>query len=398
MLSIYKYFLLKEDSEKINRFILLEELIKYIAINNGLEIPDTYLIKIIKCYLNNQKYIQFIENRFDRAYYFCENIIDSYNNNQISKFNFFLKESNLAPDFQEWILMSKENIIKICEYYSTHPQNMNLQKENYQNIIYSNKFFNVVHVKRNGGTSLKLTYCYNSGITIRIMLKGKLYYKFYKNNILLNEEEVLITTANTPLQKCLLYSESIEVLIIHLKYEFLSNISINPIKNFITKFYYANSIDDFNKIINQNFLINNLFFFYEVLYSLLKQSKLLKENSLLGNSSINISNLVFCIKINLKLKIDKVIKNLELCSNLSRNKLENLIYLNFKVTLTKLIIKLKIGSIVQEFFNSNQSIEDLIISYHIRNIDSFKYYLKSIYKINLRLLKQMKIKKSCLKN
>lgn len=386
MLDIYKYTLMKKDKILLNRFELLEQLIIYISIHNGFDISKTYLIKIIECYLNDRIYSPFVYNKIDSIYSFCEKIIDIYKENQFSKFNFILKELKIDNEIQNWILTSKENIFYLCNYYLQNNQN------NHQKIIFFNHFFRVTHIVKNSHDTLALPYCHTSGIAIRILLKGKIFYNFHNNKILLNQGEALISSTNSILQNCDLYSSSAELIIIHLNYDFIKNLYINPYKKIMKKFYFSNSLNDFEKILNPNFFLNNPSFFYELLFSLLKEGELLSDQLSPISDSVdsNISSLIFCIQGNIKLSSDEIIKILETHFSLSKSKLDNLIYLNFKTTLIKLIIKIKIDSIINEFFKTTKTFEFLIREYNIKNINSFKYSLNTFYKINLKTLEKIK--------
>ncbi|MGL5122593.1 MAG: hypothetical protein ACRC6K_00285, partial [Fusobacteriaceae bacterium] len=372
MLDIYLYSLMKKDKNLLVRFELIQQLITFISLHNGLYISNTYLLKIIECYLNNKNYSPFTLNKVDSIYLFCEKIIDIYEINQFSKFNFILKEFNIEIEIQNWILASKENIFHLCNY---HLKN----NKNYHKTIFSNQFFKVIYITQNSRDILTLPYSYSSGIAIRILLKGKIFYNFHNNKILLNQEEVLITSANSILQNCNLYSPTAEIIIIHLNYNFIKKLSINPYNKIIKKFYYSNSFSDFEKILKPNFFINNPLFFYELLLSLLREGELISNDlSLISDTiNINISNLIFCIKGNIKLPSNEIIKVLEVSFSLSKSKLDNLIYLNFKTTLIKLIIKIKIDLILNNFFLTTKTFDILIKEYNIKNINSFKYSLNT---------------------
>lgn len=386
MLDIYKYTLMKKDKNLLNRFELLEQLIIYISIHNGFDISNTYLVKIIECYLNEKTYSPFIHNKIDSIYSFCEKIIDIYKDNQFSKFNFILKEFKIDNEIQNWILTSKENIFYLCNYHLQNNQN------HHKKIIFFNHFFRVIHIIQHSHDTLALPYCHTSGIAIRILLNGKIFYNFYNNKILLNQGEALITSTNSILQNCNLCSPSAELIIIHLNYAFIKKLNINPYKKIMKKFYFSNSLNDFEKILNPNFFINNPLFFYELLLSLLKEGEFLSDQLSLISTSVdsNISSLIFCIKGNVKLPPDEIIKILEIYFSLPKTKLDNLIYLNFKTTLIKLIIKMKIDSIINEFFKTTKTFEFLVKEYNIKNINVFKYSLNTFYKINLKSLEKIK--------
>lgn len=385
MLNLYKHTLMKKNYDSLIQFELLEELLTHISVNNGFHISDNYLLKIIKCYLNNEIYTPFICSKTDSIYFLCEKIIEIYKANLFSKFNFILKDFKIAPDIQKWLLMSKENIFKLCAY---HLLNNDIRKKQ---IIFFNQFFKIIHIEKNIQEVLSLPHCNTSGISIQILLSGKVFYNFQESSILLNQGEALITSSNSFLQNFTVYSPSVEMLIIHLNYNFMKNLYINPNEIFIKKYYFSNSIEDFKKVLNPDFFLKNPLFFYEILISLLKQGNVSPDKfTLISNSSNNVSNIIFCIKGNIKLSSNEIIGILENYFSLPKNKLDSLIYSNFKLTLHKLIIKLKIDSIMNDFFQPSSSIEALIREYNIKNINSFKYFLNVFYKINLKSLEQIK--------
>lgn len=386
MLNIYKRILIKNNPELSIRFELLEQLLSYISFNNRLSVSNHYLLKIIKCYLNGENYSPFISSKIDSIYLLCERIIDIYKANHFLKFNFILKEFSLDSELQKWIISSKDNIFKLCTDYLIN------NNKTYQDVIFFNQFFKITYIKRKSSEILFLPSCHTSGITIQILLDGKIYYNLQECNILLNQGEVLITSTNSFFKDFTIYSHSIEVLIIHLNYDFMKSLFINPNENLMKKYYFSNLTSDFKKILNINFFLKNPLFFYEILISLLKQGEIISNQFFLVSekSNFNISNLIFCIQGNIKLSSNEIIRILENFFLLPKNKLDSLVFFNFKITLNKLIIKLKIDSIISDFFKFSISIETIIRQYNIKNINSFKYFLNIFYKINLKSLEEIK--------
>lgn len=384
MIDIFKHTLMKKNPESLIRFELLEQLLIYVSFHNDFHISNSYLLKILNFYLNDQHYNPHNCNRIDKIYLLCEKIIDIYKANHSSKFNFIIKESNIDSDIQKWLLTSKENIFNLCSYYLIN------NNYNYQKIIFFNHFFRITYIEHDSSKRVTLPYCHTSGISIRILLSGKILYNFHQSKILLNQGEALISSANTPLENCTLYSPSVKIIIIHLNYDFIKNFNLNSKNEFIKKFYFSNKISDFEKLLNQDFILKNPLFIYELLGSLLKEGELIITPLISDKIDVVISTLFLHIEGNIRLSTENIITTLETSFSLPKAKLDELVYLNFKTTLAKLIIKIKIDIIINHFFKSSDTIEVLIGNYNMKSINSFKYFLNIFYNINLKTLEQIK--------
>lgn len=388
MINIYKHILKKKCKDSLIRFELIEDLLVYVCINNKFYISESYFNGIIEHYLNNLIYSPYINTNIDNIYLFCEKIIDTYMDDNLSKFNFILNEFDFSNEIKTWFLKNKLNLFQICKFHL-------VKEKSSQTTIFSNKFFTIYYTEQIINKDFIFSYCTQSKINIHILLSGKIFYTFYEKCILLNQGEALILTPNNLFQDYKICSADLKLIVIHLEDSFFKKFFIDLSLNHSVKFYFSNSLNDFKKIITPGFISINILFFYELLFSLLKQGGIiLDEVDFISNFfEIDLQSLIFYIKKNIKLSTNKIVEILQESYSIKESKLNELVYLNFKTTLNKLILKLKIDSIINDFFYLDTKLSYLIKEYNFKNINSFSYALKTIYNIKLKEFKDIKLQK-----
>lgn len=309
-------------------------------------------------------------------------------NDNLTKFNFILNEFNFSDEIKTWFLKNKLNLFQICKIHL-------VKEKKSQKTIFSNNFFSVYYIEQVISEDFIFSYYTQSKVSLHILLSGKIFYKFYEKCILLNQEEVLILTSNSLLQDYKICSPDLKLIIIHLEDSFFKKFYINLPLNHTLKFYFSNSLNDLKKIITPGFISINILFFYELLFSLMKQGGIiLDETDFISNFfEIDFQSLIFYIKKHIKFSSNKIVEILQERYSIKESKLNELVYLNFKTTLNKLILKLKIDSIINDFFYLDTKLPCLIKEYNFKNINSFSYALKTIYNIKLKEFKDIKLQK-----
>lgn len=376
------------DYNLYNRFRLIKKLLYYTAEQHQITISKEYLLKIITGYFSKNFEQLHKEEFLDEAYNFFEQMVELYENNNFSKYNFILEESSMNPLLKSWLKNEKENILNFFDFYLK-----NDSASFFKNIIIKNNYFEVLRIKSDEKEKLLVPYIEPNCILIRFMIRGKIYYS---DGILLEDNFYIISEKNYIPKYAKILSDSIDLLIFVLKKEFIEDFDIViPIEtNIIRSNNYSKKIFEFLKM---NFIEENPFAFLEILSYFFKANNFLKEqvfpfseNLIEANNSIMISSI---IKENIKLPIEELINTLEKKLNLSSAKINILLLKNMDLTLKKVIIRLKIKYIIEEFYQTDSSIEELLINYNFTNMKQFRYNLHIFFNISIKDLK--KIKSNC---
>lgn len=77
---------------------------------------------------------------------------------------------------------------------------------------------------------------------------------------------------------------------------------------------------------------------------------------------------------------------------MAKRELEEIIYFYKRLTLEKYIFRVKLENIVEIYLNKNILLEEIVKEYNLRNTKRISIYLKRIYKLNIKELKNEQAK------
>lgn len=388
MISFLETELEKKDKNLYLRFKIITKLLNLSIKETKVEITNKYLMKILNVYLTENKKNINSDNILDTLFIFFEEIIDSYLIGNFDKYNFILKDLKINENIKEFLKEKKEEVLQIIEYYLENPFSQ------IEEILVSNNYYDIIKIKGNLEKKKFKARLEVNSIMIRFMIKGKL---FYEDGFILTDNYYIITGKES-LKSFLPLEEELYLVVIILKKSLIEILNIKESfeKNAIRSLASKKHIDN---LLNINFLKERPFYFIETLIYFLKSNNLLEKNitpllKKIRHNTIDLADIFSKITKNIKLNSEKIKDILIKETELSNMQLDNFLVEKTNLTLKKLIIKLKIKYILEEYWNNNVPIEDLIEKYNIENMKIFRYNLKIFYNLSIKDLKKIKKKSS----
>ena len=369
----------KNSPELYVRYKAIKNLLRFIAERNNFTVGDQYMIMILSSFLKDGK-LDLNNNSFiDESTNFFDKIIDLYNEGEERRYKLLLDKKVLQPEVKEWLKEEKHSIIKIIDYY------YNTAKSEMREEVYKNEYFQIERVKKRYNSKYLITMPNSTDMVIRLVLKGQIYYK---NGILLSEGEYLITDKNYQLSQHKLITKYSELMTITLKKKFLDEFSIKNL-NEIIQIKSTIPLEFFKRVLDRKFIEENKSLFIELL------TLVLQVNNLLPNKVIDINRVedfrirdfLFEIEDNIKLSDEEIKEKLFSKFCINNSKLEEIIGKYYEMTFKKYVLNLKIKHIINEYYNGNQNINELISDYRITNNNNFYYNLKKYFGISIKELR-----------
>lgn len=384
MITILEELLEKKNKELYIRYKTIEKLLIFTAESNNIGIGENYLTKLIKSFLISEK-LELEGNIFwDNVVYLYDNIIKLYEDGEFRRYNTFIESKDIQFQGKTWLKENKRAILKIIEYYYE-----SIETES-RTTIYNNKYFKIENLKKRYNDKYMVTVSTPQEMTIRVMLKGKVYYK---NGIFLSEGEYLIADGSYQLSSHKLLSKSIDMLVITLHKKFLEEFKVKRIEKAI-QVKSTISLDYFYKMLDENFIKENIMLFVEILTLILQVNSLLPDLNLYLNEDEEkkIVNIFECIEENIKLKDDEIRERVINKFQLNNTKFDSIIEKYYDTTFKKYVLNLKIKHIINNFYNSDRSINELLLEYNIINTNNFYYNLKKYLGLSIKVLKKQSVK------
>lgn len=379
MKKVLENILEKKDKELYIRYKVIKKLLIFIGGKNNFNIDEEYMIVLLTSFLKNKKLVLDKNSFVDELACFFNKIIDLYNENEFTKYRMTLDKEVLQSESKEWLKENKYPILRIIDYY------YNTVKTERREIVYKNEYFKIESVRKRYTNNYLVTVPNPLDMVVRIVLRGQIYYK---DGILLSEGEYLITDKNYQLEQHKLVTKYLEMITVTLTKKFLTDFQIKSL-NDIIQVKSTISLEYFRKVLNRKFIEENMSLFIEVL------TLVLQVNNILPNKVIDINKIEnfrirdFLAEVERNIKLsdeeirEKVLKNFWI----NNTRLEELIGKYYKMTFKKYILNLKIKHIINDYYNKNGNINQLLAEYRITNNHNFYYNLKKYFGISIKTLK-----------
>ncbi|MGL5595624.1 MAG: hypothetical protein ACRDDH_16940, partial [Cetobacterium sp.] len=229
MFSEYTNLLSNKNTKLFLQFKLVEQLLIYFSSNISIPISQEYYENILKSYLLNDKYTPYTSMIHDKFYLFIIEIFEAYKNNKIQLFNSILRKYGFSSEVEEWILKSKVEIISFYKFY------LETRKDNQIKNIFSNKFVEIIRIRKEKSLENTLVLQFSQGLVFRIPISGNI---IFNDRYTLSEGEFLQCSSSTKLNTSKIISESADLIIVHLNDKFFHDFSINSSKYPLKKGYH----------------------------------------------------------------------------------------------------------------------------------------------------------------
>lgn len=380
MIETLEMILLERNKKNYNRYRVLKELLNFISKNNNFIIEEKKFVEIINFYFDERKEEFKANNFIDELVQFFIEILDYYEEGKFERFNFLIEKEKIPLSLKKWLRENKERILDILRYYY-----IDLYFEKRNNIS-SNDFFKITKISKNEIEKFFIPTLNFEDINIRILLKGKI---FYKNGIFLKEGEYLINGYKSQLGKYKILSDDFLMIIITLKKKFIEMCNIKEIETF-SQVTATLSTNKFLQLLNQDMLKKNSLFFLELVMLILKGNNLIADDilstsELFYEEDIDMYELFNTIDKNICLPEESIKNILFEKFKVNEKKLDELIYISYKMTLKKYILKEKIKCIVTDYSKiPSINLKKLLEKYNYSNMKNFRYNLKNFYDISVK--------------
>ena len=379
MKKVLENILEKKDKELYIRYKVIKKLLIFIGGKNNFNIDEEYMIVLLTSFLKNKKLVLDKNSFVDELACFFNKIIDLYNEDELIKYRMILDKEVLQSESKEWLKENKYSILRIIDYY------YNTVKTEKREIVYKNEYFKIESVRKRYTNNYLVTVPNSLDMVVRIVLRGQIYYK---DGILLSEGEYLITDKNYPLEQHKLVTKYIEMITITLTKKFLTDFQIKSL-NDIIQVKSTISLEYFRKVLDRKFIEENMSLFIELL------TLVLQVNNILPNKVIDINKIenfrirdfLAEIEKNIKLSDEEIREKVLKKFRINNTRLEELIGKYYKMTFKKYILNLKIKHIINDYYNKNGDVNQLLAEYEITNNHNFYYNLKKYFGISIKILK-----------
>lgn len=257
--------------------------------------------------------------------------------------------------------------------------------------MYSNDYLEVIKLHRSKNEDWETPKDNNDSLEIRMVLEGEIYYK---NGILLREKEYLVSGSATKLDKYKILTDSVVLLIVKLKKEFLKKIKIKEPSELKHQTLTVDE-ESMKKITNNTMFKDYFTFFLDVIIILLEINKLVETDvmsvSLVVESEEEIQEIVKIIDDNIMLVEDEIRDKVIEKFQYSDKKLDEIMYKGTKLTLKKFILKEKTKYIIEEYINNIRvEFDELLVKYNYSNVKNFRYNIKNFYNVSIKDIKKNK--------
>lgn len=385
MIQMLSNILMEKDVKKYSKFKLLTNLLVYTSKSSKcFEVSDIYFIEILKRYIDGEENQQKDKNILEEITKFYEEVISLYEEGKFGRFNFIVDKYILNEKLKKWLKEYKEEILSFFNFY-IETNGLKLL-----NVIYSNKYFKVIKIQAEARETFLTPYIHPQEIVIRILLKGKIYYK---EGMLLEENQYIIAGPLGFLGGWRILPDEIELILITIKKEFLEKFNIVGIERIIHTPLTLHQ-KELLKYLNKDYLEKDIFYITEIVTFFLHVNKFLPVNVeplsyILTAYESNWLKLFDIIEENIK-KSNSELETI-VCSELGLNKksLDEIMYYYEKTTFQKFLYNKKINKLIEEYLINKKDIDELLIEYNIKNKLILKYNLEKFYNLSIKKLKSI---------